>query len=285
MNVLNIPVCSELQALWRSWLAPSRQPFFLTPQEACRFDLPTVARPDVQLTREERDTNAVWNIPAPASRVAWLTPDDWAALAPGVRRGVLQAQVRHGRGNVPRRRAFADLLADLPPEGPEAYFLWTPDALTGAALERVVSAGVPACQKPQVPKWVWKAAAAPLPRVRELAGTFSRHSGANCFGAVMGAAGMAGAENEWMQREPFEDFVRTRTRPGGADDQPGTVLLWRSADGLAQHAALTLGGGWAFHKASQVWTSPRLVLPVDTLKRAARERGRRLTRRRLIPAR
>jgi hypothetical protein len=60
--------------------------------------------------------------------------------------------------------------------------------------------------------------------------------------------------------------------------------LWRSADGLL-HAALPLGGGRAFHKESQVWTSPRLILPVADLKRVARERGRRLTRHTLIPAR
>ncbi|GGM03872.1 hypothetical protein [Deinococcus aerophilus] len=281
MNVLNIPVSSRLQALWRSWLAPSRQPFFLTPEEACRLALPTVARSEVPLTPEERDTNALWNISAQASRVAWLGPDDWAALDPGVRREVLRLQVQHGRGNIPRRRDYADLLPGLP----EVRFLWTPDLLTDAGLGRVISRGGPGCHKPQVPQGVWKAASASLPRVQELAGSFAGHSGANCFGAVMGAAGIAGAESEWMQRGPFEAFVRARTRPGGADDRPGTVLIWRSADGLLQHAALTLGGGWAFHKASQVWTSPRLILPVADLKRVARERGRRLTRRTLIPAR
>ncbi len=275
MRVLNVPVPDELQTLWRGWLAPPRQPFFLTAAEARAFDLPTIPRAEVDLTPEERDTNAVWAIAAKADRVAWLTLEEWKDLGPSLQRGLLTLQVRHKRGNLPRRRDFADLLPDLP----QARFLWTPELLTDAVLERIVSAGNPPCQKPQVPESVWEAASARLPRMRELAGTFALHSGANCFGAVMGAAGMAGAENEWMQREPFEAFLQKRTQPGGKDDQPGTVLLWRSADGLVQHAAVTLGGGWAFQKASQVWTSPRVVLRVEDLKRVARQRGNRLSRR------
>ncbi|WP_029475332.1 hypothetical protein [Deinococcus frigens] len=277
MRVLNIPVPDELQALWRGWLAPPRLLFFLTGEEATEFDLPTVSRKAVGLTPEERDTNAVWGIAAGADRVAWLELAEWQGLGPRRQRELLSVQVRHKRGNIPRRRDFADLLPGLP----QARFLWTPELLTDAVLERVVGAGDPPCQKPQVPEGVWEAASARLPRVRELAATFASHSGANCFGAVMGAAGMAGAENEWMQREPFEAFLEERTRPGGNDDQPGTVLLWCSADGLAQHAAVTLGEGWAVQKASQVWTSPRVVLAADDLKRAARQWGNRLSRRRL----
>lgn len=278
MNVLNIPVSDKLQALWRGWLAPPRQPLFLTAEEAAAFDLPTISRQAVELTPEKRDTNSEWGIAAAADRVAWLELERWPSLGPRLQRELLGTQVQHGRGNIPRRRDFADLLPGLP----NARFLWTPDLLTDAVLERAVLDGGPACQKPQVPESVWEAASALLPHVRELAGTFAPHSGANCFGAVMGAAGVAGAENEWMQREPFEAFLEERTRSGGGDDQPGTVLLWRSGDGLAQHAALTLGEGWAFHKASQVWTSPRVALPVDDLKRAARERGKRLSRRHLV---
>ncbi|CAM3239158.1 NlpC/P60 domain-containing protein [Deinococcus saxicola] len=275
MRVLNIPVPDELQNLWRGWLAPERQAFFLTAAEAAAFEVPTIPRAEAKLTPEERDTNAVWGIAAQADRVAWLTLAQWENLGPKPQRSLLRLQVRHNRGNLPRRRDFAALLPGLP----QARFLWTPELLTDAVLERVISDDNPPCQTSRVPESVWEAASARLPRVRELAGTFALHSGANCFGAVMGAAGVAGAESKWMQREPFEAFLQKRTRPGGKDDQPGTVLLWRSADGLAQHAAVTVGGGWAFQKASQVWSSPRVVLPVDDLKRAARQRGNRLSRR------
>ncbi|WP_188974009.1 hypothetical protein [Deinococcus aerolatus] len=278
MRVLNVPVPDGLKASWRGWLAPPRQPFFLTAREAASLALPTLPRGEAHLTPEERDTNAVWGIAGEADRVGWLTTADWSALGPRLQGDVLRAQERHRRGNVPRRCDFADLLPGLP----EARFLWTPELLTDAVLTRVVANGGPACQKSQVPRSVWAAAATILPRIRELAGTFALHSGANCFGAVMGAAGVAGAEHQWMQRAPFETFLTGRTRPGGNDAKPGTVLLWRSADGLVQHAAVTLGAGWAFHKASQVWTSPRVVLSVDALKRTARERGRRLERHHLI---
>lgn len=30
MRVLNVPVSDKVRALWRGWLAPARQPFFLT---------------------------------------------------------------------------------------------------------------------------------------------------------------------------------------------------------------------------------------------------------------
>jgi hypothetical protein len=43
-----------------------------------------------------------------------------------------------------------------------------------------------------------------LPRARELAGTFPGGSGPNCFGTVMAAAGVEGAADEWMQRQPFD---------------------------------------------------------------------------------
>lgn len=264
--------------MWRGWLAPPRQPFFLTAEETKKVDFFTFPRTEVDLTPEERDTNAVWGIAAEADRVAWLELTEWQSLGPARQRELLALQIGHGRGNIPRRREFAGLLPGLS----DARFLWTPDLLTDAVLERVVGAGGPPCQKPEVPEGVWKAASPLLPRVRELAGTFATHSGANCFGAVMGAAGVTEAENEWMQREPFEAFLEGRTQLGGDDDQPGTVLLWRSVDGLAQHAAVTLGGGWAFQKASQVWTSPRVALRVGALNMAVRQRGHRLSRRTLL---
>jgi len=87
-----------------------------------------------------------------------------------------------------------------------------------------------------------------------------------------------------MQREPFEAFLAAHTRPGGRDDQPGTLLVWRDVAGAVQHAAVTLGGGWALHKPSQSWMTPRVVLPVHTLKRFSRTRGWRLHRSWLHPS-
>lgn len=80
MRVLNVPVSAELRALWRGWLAPVRQPFFLTGEEAAAFDLQTLPRAELTLTPEERDTHAVWGISAAADRVAWLELSDWHGL-------------------------------------------------------------------------------------------------------------------------------------------------------------------------------------------------------------
>lgn len=111
---------------------------------------------------------------------------------------------------------------------------------------------------------------------------FAAGSGPNCFGAVMDAAGVAGAHDEWMQPEPFTDWLHANARKGGADDAPGTVLVWRdTSSGDPFHAALTLGDGWAFEKSSQCWWSPRYVTTVAEVKRATRMRGIRLERWRL----
>lgn len=131
------------------------------------------------------------------------------------------------------------------------------------------------------PASVWRSAEAALPEVARLAGTFPDASGPNCFGSVMAAAGVAGAEAEWMMRQPFEEWLARSTAAGGRDENPGTVLVWRSAEG-AEHAAVTLGGGWAFHKPSQGWMSPRVVLTAADVVRSSRAQGLRLSRRRLL---
>ncbi|WP_233554625.1 hypothetical protein [Deinococcus cavernae] len=277
VDVLNIRVPASLAAQWRAWLAPRRQPFFLTAGEEERLGFPCLPRAEAAWTEVERDTFTVWRITQDADRVAWLTWNDWDALSPSVQRELLRLQVRHGRGNVPLGRHYADLLPGLPAE----RLLWRPEHLTPEVLARIVAADGQACQRAQVPQRVWEQAAPVLPRVRELAGTFSDGVG-NCFGAVMGAAGLPDAENQWVVREPFEDFLQERAVPGGRYDAPGTLLVWRSADGLVQHAAVTLGGGWAFEKPAQTWSTPRVVLPVHELIKGNRSPGLRLTRSTLL---
>ncbi|WP_418514546.1 hypothetical protein [Deinococcus sp. RM] len=145
MNVLNIPVDDALLAAWRGWLAPARQPFYLTGAEADALEIETVPRAGLTLTPEECDTVTEWNISALADRVAWLTLAAVDALPPASRRALLRAQVRHGRGNVPLGRAFPDL--DLPP----GRFLWRPGQLTAGVLARVVAASGLPCQRAEVP--------------------------------------------------------------------------------------------------------------------------------------
>ena len=117
-----------------------------------------------------------------------------------------------------------------------------------------------------------------------LAGRFPTKSGPNCFGTVIAAAGIADAEDVWMQREAFEEWLAANTNEGGRDHDVGTVLVWRSPEGAVQHAAVTLGHGFALHKPSQGWMSPTKVLTVAEVKASARGVGRRLHRYRLVPA-
>lgn len=274
MQALNIAVSDRLCQRWRAWLAPERQPFFFTAAEGAALDFPTIPRAGVEFTPEARDTNTLWAVSHTADRVAWLSADELRELDSRRLQTILKIQAAHGRGNIPRRRDFRDLIPGLP----AARFLWRPEHLTPAVLERVVSADGQACQRRQVPERVWNDARDVLPRALDLAGTFPNGSAGNCFGAVMAAAGVSGAEDEWVQREPFEEFLKTRTYKGGSDDQPGTLLVWRSPDSLAQHTAVSLGGGWAFQKAAQTWWTPRVVLPVRALISGNRTRGWRLGR-------
>ena len=276
MRVLDISVSPTVLDSWRNHLAPPRQPFFLTRTDTEWLNLSATPRRLLQLTPEERDTCTTWAVAQEADRVTWLTPVDWDALPPAARRELLRLQVRYGRGNVPLGRHYADLLPGLAP----GRFLWRREQLTPDVLSRLVSREGAACRREQVPPAVWDEARSLLPRVRELAGTFPQGSAGNCFGAVMGAAGETGAEHEWTQREPFEQFLRERATPGGRDEDAGTVLVWRSERG-AEHAAVTLGGGWAFQKAAQTWWTPRVVLPLTEVKRTNRVRGWRLERWRL----
>ena len=278
MQTLNIAVAEPLQEQWRRWLTPDPQPFFLTAAEGAALDLPTRPRAERGWSAQEGDTFTVWNVPAEADRVVWLSHEQWQTLAPGVQRQLLRLQVKYGRGNVPLGRHFSDLLPGLP----VGRFLWSPEQLTPEVLARIVEQEGTPCQRDRVPPEIWAAAAGVLPRVRELAGTFSLGLG-NCFGAVMGAAGVVGAEDEWTQREPFEQFLRKRAVRGGQDADAGTVLVWRSGRGV-EHAAVTLGGGWAFQKAAQTWWTPRVVLPVAAVKQGNRTPGWKLERWRLRPA-
>lgn len=120
----------------------------------------------------------------------------------------------------------------------------------------------------------WNQCAKVLPGARELAGTFPSSSGANCFGTVMAAAGVADAADEWMLQDAFLAWLTSVCVPGGDDDRPGTVLVWRDPEGLPVHAAVTLGDGWAFEKPSQAWSTARTVLTVQETVKVNRGRGR-----------
>jgi hypothetical protein len=273
MRVLGVDVSADLKERWRAWLAPQRQPFYLTSAQVAGWGLTTGDPPtDPQL----RDTYALYHV-TPGLDVVWLDEAAFGALPRPVRAGIVRAQVNHRRDAVPTVRRYADLVnAQVQADGHR--FVWWPSMVTDAVLDRFVADDAPASRHGEVSDEQW---AATLPGARALAGTYPHGSGPNCFGTVMAAAGVPGAAEEWMQREPFEAWLASSTAPGGRDVDAGTVLLWRSRDGLVQHAAVTLGGGWVLNKRSQCWHAPRVVLTVATAIASSRAAGWHLSRRRL----
>jgi hypothetical protein len=282
VRALDIEVSDDLARRWLEWFSPSVQPFLVDDALAS-----TVARhaTEASLSAELRDTYCLYG-PAQGLRCLWLDEAGFLALPRAQRSALVRAQVTQGREVVPSVRAWAPVLGEvLRSHGDGHRFVWWPSLLAGIE-ERVLRDYVEEGRRPsrhdEVPAGVWDAAVQLLPQARRLAGTFPAGSGPNCFGTVMAAAGVPGAEAVWMQREPFEHWLAERTRPGGRDDEPGTVLVWRSPDGRVQHAAVTLGDGWVLHKPSQGWMSPTKVLTVAECKASSRAVGRRLERRSLV---
>ncbi len=239
----------------------------------------------LRLSPELRDTFQVYGVPD-GLRLAWLDEARFLHLPRDRRAALVRAQRTHDRELVPSVRAWAPLLGDRVRGQADGHrFVWWPSLLAdhrARVLTEFVEEGRRASRHDEVPQDVWDAASAALPAARRIAGTFPEKSGPNCFGAVMAAAGVASAATVWMQREPFEHWLSTRTRPGGHAHDLGTVLVWRSPDGRVQHAAVALGGGWVLHKPSQGWMSPTKVLRAEETRASARARGRVLERRHLV---
>src|SRR5690606_30076023 len=98
-----------------------------------------------------------------------------------------------------------------------------------------------------------------LPGIPSRAGTFHPDSGPNCLCAVIEAfTGQRIARR--TERNEFEAWLTSRIVAPGAADELGTVLLWRDDKDSLQHAAVSLGDGYAFHKGAQTWWSPWQVV-------------------------
>lgn len=291
-TVLGIRVTDAQLARWRGWVMPPVQPFLLTGEEA--RSVRRVAR-SRRLTPELSDTFQLYAVPgtdvyaaepsevessgvAVAHHVAPRANENSRIGAPGMddepqgtsliwldRRGArllspqtLAAQPTKHRwpGKHPERSRERDIMRTI----------------------RWIEDGLPASQHGEVSEATWRRARAILPEARRIAGRFPARSGPNCFGTVMGAAGVEGAANTRMQRESFERWLHDATITGGNDDNPGTVFVWRGADGAVEHAAITLGDGWLLNKPAQTWSTPAMVLPVRDGINASRAPGRRLER-------
>src|SRR5699024_2156731 len=185
IDVLGIEVAGELTARWRGWLMPTRQPYLVATRIADRLGLqpgPT------RLSMEIRDSFWLYGSPAD-QRLAWLTRAESRRLPREVRRAQPAAH----------RWPTTDVAADV------------------ARTIRHVASGRRRSRHRELTPAAWRRVARVLPYARDLAGTFPERSGPNCFGAVMGAAGVPGAADSWMQRESFEEWLAASTVPGGTD--------------------------------------------------------------------
>jgi len=265
VEVLGVEVPPSLVQCWRGWFAPDRQPF--------RTDRLVAARPlgqELDPSPEVRDTLHMYG-----GTWVWLEESEFVELSLGVRRALLfrREAIGHvGRLATSTRRAVESGRTD-------SRVVWWP-SLVGVVGDgpvlRYVEARVRPSRHREVSPSVWSASRRVLPDAVDLAGTFAPASGPNCFGTVMAAAGVPGADSEWMLQEPFERWLAANAVPIRAtkrDHLPGVVLVWRDVDGLAAHAAVTVGGGYALSKPSQAWCSPRLVWAVRETVSAARGRG------------
>ena len=282
MQVLGIDVDPDLIEDWQQWLAPAVQPFFVDSAD----DWPTVASERTPcLTPEHRDTFKVWRMRDQAD-VVWLDEATFLGLARSDRARLVREQFDRRRGAVPSVVRWNRLLGGdvLRAQADGHRFVWWPSLVSidpAAVLCAVVEADELPSRHREVPAGVWCRCESLLPGARSLAGTFPPSSGPNCFGTVLSAAGVAGASGDWVLRDRFSTWLADTCTPGGHDDDPGTVLVWRDAEHLPVHAAVTLGGGWAMEKPAQTWWAPRVVLDVRDLIRANRTPGQRLERHRL----
>jgi hypothetical protein len=281
--VLGVDVDEDLLRCWQRWLAPEVQPFFVPSRRSWPTGAPALG--EGPLSPELRDTYKVWKLDR-SLEVLWLDERTFLGMSRSERASLVRSQVRCGRGAVPAVRGWLDVVdpTALRSQADGHRFVWWP-SLVASDPEEIVSRTVEADGLPsrhrEVTSTTWDECADVLPAARSLAGSFPSSSGANCFGTVMAAAGVEGAADEWMFQGPFLAWLESACRPGGRDDQPGTVLLWRDTEGLPVHAAVTLGDGWALEKASQAWSTPRAVLSVKEVIRTNRSPGQRLERHRI----
>lgn len=281
MQVLGVDVDADLFACWARWLAPEVQPFFVESLDPWPNG---VASPG-PLPLELVDTYKVYRLDRPLE-VLWLDEGAFLQMSRSDRAALVRAQVRYRRGAVPSVRRWQNVLdpAALRAQADGHRFVWWPSLLADHALDvlppTVTEADVLPSRHVEVAPDTWDRCAARLPRAKELAGSFARSSGPNCFGTVLGAADVEGADAR-VVIEPFLAWLDAACERGGSDDDPGTVLVWRKRDGSPHHAAVTIGDGWVLEKPSQEWSAPRCVLGVDQVIRINRSPGLRLERYRI----
>lgn len=262
MIVLAVDVDPDLFACWKGWLAPEIQPFFVESLDSWPKG---VASPG-PLPLELVDTYKVYRLDRPL-KVLWLDEAAFLRMARSERAALVRSQVRYRRGAVPTVRRWQEVLdpAALRAQADGHRFVWWPSLLATNQFEilsaAVTEADVLPSRHAEVASETWDKCAEVLPGARELAGSFARSSGPNCFGTVMGAAGAEEAD-ERVVIEPFLAWLDSACKRGGRDDEPGTVLVCATA--MAYHImqrsrSVTVG----------CWRNPRRSGPLPAASSAS----------------
>lgn len=270
-SALGIKVGSDVLERWRESFAPQFQPFRT---DRLGSDASGIGR-QMEVTLDVRDTFHVYS-----GNWTWLEGSEFIQLSLKVRRALLFRRVALGRMNQIPDHA-RDLAAS---QRTDSRVVWWPSLLRRVGdrpLLSYVENGLPPSRHREVPSATWARAGQVLPRAADLAGKLPTGSGPNCFGNVLAAAGVEGAESEWTGRESFDEWLDGHTAPlqgTKRDHQPGVVLVWRNHEGSPEHAAVTIGDGYVLSKPSQGWFSPRVVWTVQETVAASRYPGVTLSR-------
>lgn len=283
LEILNCRIDNATLTAWKEHFAPPTQPFFVRRQ----FPLPSRSGArwlDSGAVREAlslsaHDTFATYEVTGTARHLLLLDESAFEALPPGLRTELLYEQLEVGRGSVYQMQDLTDHLTrseidQVAAASSGGLVVWWPGLfaiLSGATQTRLLaefaSEDWPPCRRAELAAERWQQVERVLPGIPSRAGTFHPDSGPNCFGAVIEAfTGQRIARR--TERNEFEAWLESRIDAPGAADDLGTVLLWRDDHNALQHAAVSLGDGYAFHKEAQTWWSPwQVVRLTDVIER------------------
>lgn len=282
LRSLGIDIPAELATKQAAWFAPEQQPFLVSEAFAKSIQIAPIKEP---LSPESRDTFEIYGIQKGTVCIS-LDEDLFQSLEQEMRVQLLRSQLRIRPETVPAVKSAPPSVREKARKQADGHrFFWWPSLLKGHESEvigRYLEHGRRASRHQEITDSHWRDIEAVLPGAKALAGSFPAASGPNCFGTVMGASGVPQAADTWVVREPFEEWLTTSTTSSannnGKDGELGTILVWRSRDGLVQHAAITLGRGYVLHKPSQGWMSPRKILTVREAMLSTRQPGLRIHR-------
>lgn len=284
-GVLTVVGCVVPEAQRRAFeqhLSPDVQPFFVSE------DLVGALPARLRWTRAEFramtwplsfvDAFTLYRVSADLPWVTLLSARGFAALDAAVRTRLVQCQRNAGRGGVFDVTAWSSALSPndvaalrATPDGLALLWpsVWRDLSRAGRTviLRSVLEEDRLTHRGRELSASHWAEIDARLPGVRALAGTFATESGANCLSTVVAAFGEFDAANVWLHPEPFERWLHDDARRAHDTDALGTVLVWRDATGRVQHAAVSLGHGWAFQKDAQGWFAPRQIVRLADLFR------------------